>query len=144
MGKAPCVFFVIIFRTGKFGLTKSQTSTRLFYFKLLTDGVMVAQRFLAPFVGVRVPIGQPLETRKRNWNATFCNSSFFCVYAHSTVFDVERTFLQRFTEPTRSTPFYGSYLWIRVIRIIFPSRNWFSTSFRKFQKSISIFILENR
>ncbi len=26
----------------------------------LTDGVMVAQRFLAPFVGVRVPIGQPL------------------------------------------------------------------------------------
>ena len=27
----------------------------------MTSGVMVAQRFLAPFVGVRVPTGQPKE-----------------------------------------------------------------------------------
>ena len=31
----------------------------------MTDGVMVAQRFLAPFVGVRVPIGQPKKRLER-------------------------------------------------------------------------------
>ena len=35
----------------------------------MTDGVMVAQRFLAPFVGVRVPIGQKDASKE----------AFFCI-----------------------------------------------------------------
>lgn len=45
----------------------------------LSDGVMVAQRFLAPFVGVRVPIGQPFKSGKSR--LLFCGDSFFVAFA---------------------------------------------------------------
>lgn len=52
-------------------LDKADGRNKLRRLSKLTDGVMVAQRFLAPFVGVRVPIGQPLKKRNRRKTDSF-------------------------------------------------------------------------